>query len=434
MKSISKQVTTIALLAIAVFAVPSGKTAIAAKTNCKSVNKTYPFGIALNKQSIGTSRAEINRTKYLQLKYLDKDLDGIVCEIEKLQLSAVSTSPVNTSSVRSAVSYPGYLGIERYVAEGGIPQQSDSAYKKCASGSYTGPNPSLFGCPSTNLLTHITGSFKIDFGSSGSEHYIWFYSSSKDGIVVTVNGQKIINQWTTRPKSDIKVLGGYFKSGEKYPIEIWSFNNDGLPENALWFGVDGMNWTTFSNNADCTLGCKMNLYGEIAPISSYWRATETPSVTTMPRTLSTIPTTNISTSTTTLPVTRKVCVSGGSCSLGDLGPGGGIVFYDAGSTQSWGRYLEAPPTDLEGFYSWSNAISAAQAYRGGGLTDWRLPTKDELNSLYLQKGVVGGFANFYYWSSTVNSATGSWQQNFRNGAQSSYNIGAANWVRPVRAF
>ena len=430
MKSISKQAITIALLAVAIFAVPGGNSAIAAKSNCKSVNKTYPFGIALNKQSIGTSRAEINRTKYIQLKYLDKDLDGIVCEIEKLQASIVSTTPVTTSSISSAVSYPGFLEIERYQTQGGIPQQSNSVYKKCASGSSNGLNASLTGCPTTNLLTHITGSFRIDFGITGSEHYIWFYSSSKDGIVVNVNGQKIIDQWTTRPYSDIKVLGGYFRSGEKYPIEIWSFNSDGLPKNALWFGVDGLNWTTFSNNADCTIGCRINLFGEIAPISSYW-STSTASVPKAIGTTITLPTTN--TSTTTLPVTRKVCVSGGSCSLGDLGPGGGIVFYNAGSPQSWGQYLEAAQSDL-GKFQWNDALNAAKAYRGGGVTDWRLPTKDELNSLYLQKGVVGGFAYFYYWSSTANSATGSWQQRISNGEQSSYNIGAFNGVRPVRAF
>lgn len=33
----------------------------------------------------------------------------------------------------------------------------------------------------------------------------------------------------------------------------------------------------------------------------------------------------------------------GDYQIGDTAPGGGIVFFDAGSVQPWGRYLEAGP-------------------------------------------------------------------------------------------
>ena len=44
-----------------------------------------------------------------------------------------------------------------------------------------------------------------------------------------------------------------------------------------------------------------------------------------------------------------LCVVGNPCAMGTKGQGGGIVFYDAGSSQSWGRYLEAAPAG----WSWS---------------------------------------------------------------------------------
>jgi hypothetical protein len=37
---------------------------------------------------------------------------------------------------------------------------------------------------------------------------------------------------------------------------------------------------------------------------------------------------------------------------------------------------------------------------GKSFTDWRLPTKRELNLLYLQKSVEGSFATDGYWCST----------------------------------
>lgn len=45
--------------------------------------------------------------------------------------------------------------------------------------------------------------------------------------------------------------------------------------------------------------------------------------------------------------TSEACSAAIRCSVGDRGPGGGVVFYDAGSTQSWGRWLEAAPANCQ---------------------------------------------------------------------------------------
>jgi len=39
----------------------------------------------------------------------------------------------------------------------------------------------------------------------------------------------------------------------------------------------------------------------------------------------------------------RLCALGGACKVGDVGPGGGTVVYDAGEVKWWGRYLEALP-------------------------------------------------------------------------------------------
>lgn len=42
------------------------------------------------------------------------------------------------------------------------------------------------------------------------------------------------------------------------------------------------------------------------------------------------------------------CATGGTCVTGDVGPGGGVVFYVADKAQDWGQYLESAPS------SWNN--------------------------------------------------------------------------------
>ena len=78
----------------------------------------------------------------------------------------------------------------------------------------------------------------------------------------------------------------------------------------------------------------------------------------------------------------------------------------------------------------------------GGYNDWFLPSKDELNEMYLNIGQgnalglgnIGGFAGNYYWSSTEYGNYVAWGQDFTIGGQYNYSKGYGDGVRAVRAF
>jgi hypothetical protein len=124
------------------------------------------------------------------------------------------------------------------------------------------------------------------------------------------------------------------------------------------------------------------------------------------------------------------CAKGGSCAVGDAGPGGGVVFY----VDDAGKYLETPRADTSREIKWSDAVKNVQKYRGGGKSDWYLPNKDELNIMYRQGSIISGLQAGGYWSSTESDTTHAWMQFLDVGGQQYISEKTdINRVRPVRA-
>ena len=81
---------------------------------------------------------------------------------------------------------------------------------------------------------------------------------------------------------------------------------------------------------------------------------------------------------------------------------GGYVIY---VTPNGLHGLVAATQDQSTGCSWNDAPSLANnganhSAVGVNFTDWRLPTKDELNMMLTKRAAIDGFDNYGYWSST----------------------------------
>ena len=177
--------------------------------------------------------------------------------------------------------------------------------------------------------------------------------------------------------------------------------------------------------------------------------------------------------------TLSQCAHETSCKVGNIGPGGGIVFYAAQSRQSWGQYLEVAPATWSAAYSdpyrqWctlgdtllialvtddaavknnSEKIGAGKentalmlsscmqgiaqevhAYSGGGKSDWFIPSRDELTLLLDAHALIVDLSVSSYWSSTLAPVYGAWDQVIYPGSNYTSDETNAGSVRPIRAF
>ncbi|MFA6260572.1 MAG: DUF1566 domain-containing protein [Bacteroidia bacterium] len=82
----------------------------------------------------------------------------------------------------------------------------------------------------------------------------------------------------------------------------------------------------------------------------------------------------------------------------------------------------------------NTAANVCANYQGGGFGDWYLPSKYELNLMYLNKQVVPGMLYEFYWSSTEYSHQYAWVQGFYAGVQEKHDKSMNKYIRAIRAF
>ena len=85
-----------------------------------------------------------------------------------------------------------------------------------------------------------------------------------------------------------------------------------------------------------------------------------------------------------------------------------------------------------GKVDWYDAVTMCDNYTLAGLTDWRLPTKDELMTMYNNRNTIGNFKDGWYWSSTTTYGSYAYRVDLSSGYVSNDHKSNSYYVRCVR--
>ncbi|MSZ12217.1 MAG: DUF1566 domain-containing protein, partial [Actinobacteria bacterium] len=317
------------------------------------------------------------------------------------------------------------------------PTISDDVYASCGYASYSDINQNfdseadfVGSCGGDFFMLHYQGHLIIPSGTQSVRFRVY----SDDGADVTIGGTHF-SSWSQRAcdytDSDRVTLA----TNTPLPIDAWMYEYGGYTCFQLWWqlGDDSADW-------------------DLVPASAFSRVAS--------------------------------CAEGGPCAIGDVGPGGGIVFSVQSSTvnaysgvSTGGIYLEygqessgafgcrgglstgyglnigQGAENTAGFASICTASNATTALNlvEGGQSDWFLPSKLELNELCKfarnQWSALGttsacdssgtlraGFTAGQYWSSSSQTNRYAYSQSFADGTVATPQKWDSYQYRPVRAF
>jgi hypothetical protein len=98
----------------------------------------------------------------------------------------------------------------------------------------------------------------------------------------------------------------------------------------------------------------------------------------------------------------------------------------------------------QGAVNTSYAAGLARSHNGGGFTDWYLPSRDEMNKIYLNRSSISGFSLYgsgaykSYWTSsentTGNSASWAYITDLNDGSMGQSEKRFEYRIRPIRSF